>query len=155
MPTRSNLSSNSSAPPEFRPEVYHLEQDQRTTYTFGSHATSSGISPPLLAICAYFFLIIGGFAIVMAEKKNLFVLFHGWQSLLCGVFLVILQLVFLWNDTLYKICWIIYLIFTAVMIGFVIRDSPSQRITQCKKKESENKKMFLFIVCFFIIVLFI
>jgi uncharacterized membrane protein len=92
------------------------------------------MSPALLAICAYFFLVIGGLVVSQLERKNRFVLFHAWQSLVTGAFAVMLQFVFIWNGTLNTLCWIAYFIFTVAMMAIVIRDSPSQTITHCKQK---------------------
>ena len=102
------------------------------TIVVGSHNTSLGLSAALLGILTYFFLVIGALAIMLLEKKNMWVLFHAWQSFIVGTFAIIVQFIFAWNSTLLTLCWMIYLAFTAVMIAIVIKDSPNQSYTKCK-----------------------
>lgn len=92
--------------------------------------SSLRLSPALLAVLCYFFGTFGGFIIMILEKKNLFVIFHGWQSFACGVIAFIFQLLFIFSSTMYRLLWIVYLIFTFVMIIKVISDAPTQRLTK-------------------------
>lgn len=101
---------------------------------FSPDKTSSlGVSPALLSIFAYFFTWLGGLIILFLEKKNIFVLFHAWQSFLVGLFAFVIQLMFVWSNTIYTLLWIVYLIFTFVMIIKVLSDSETQTISKCKK----------------------
>jgi len=62
------------------------------------------------------------------ERKNLFVIFHAWQSLVCGIIAFIIQMLFVWTKTMYTLFWISYLLFTFFMIVRVIKDGlpPTQ-----------------------------
>lgn len=53
--------------------------------------TSIGLNPALLAILAYFFGFFGSLIIMILERKNLFVIFHAWQSLVCAVLAFVIQ----------------------------------------------------------------
>jgi hypothetical protein len=53
--------------------------------------TSIGLSPAVAAGVGYLFLWLGGAGLVVLEKKNLFVLFNGWQSLVLGLMFLPLQ----------------------------------------------------------------
>jgi len=90
--------------------------------------TSVGISPTVLAILAYFFGFLGGFVIMILEKKNLFVVFHAWQSMVVGLFAFVVQIVFVWSKSIYTLLWITYLVFDFFMIARVIMDGPTQRL---------------------------
>jgi len=90
--------------------------------------TSLGISHPILASCAYFFGFLGGLVIMLLEKKNLFVIFHAWQSIAVGVLAFMAQILFVWSKSLYTLLWITYLIFDFFMIVRVIMDAPTQRL---------------------------
>jgi len=86
--------------------------------------TSLGLSPVLLAILAYFLGAIGGLVIILLERKNLFVVFHAYQSLACGAIAFFVQLLFIWTNTIYTMLWIVYLCVTFFMIVKVIQDAP-------------------------------
>jgi len=90
--------------------------------------TSLGISPSILAICSYFFLFLGGLIVMSLERKNLFVIFHAWQSLIVSVFSFSIQIVFIWSKSIYTFLWILQLIFVFFMIIRVIKDSPTQHL---------------------------
>lgn len=94
--------------------------------------TSIGFAPPLLASLSYFFLWFGGLVIMLLEKKNLFVLFHAWQSLVSGSIAFVIQFIFIWSNTMYSLLWLVYLLFTFGMIVRVLNDAPSQRLFKCK-----------------------
>ncbi len=94
--------------------------------------SSLGLSPALLAVLSYFFGWFGGFIIMLLEKKNLFVIFHGWQSFVSGVIAFFVQLLFVFSGTMYRLLWIVYLIFTFAMIMKVIADAPNQRLFKRK-----------------------
>jgi len=94
----------------------------------GTGHSSLGIAPALLAICAYFFGFFGGLIVMILERKNLFVVFHGWQSMTMGVFAFVIQIVFVWSKSIYTFLWIIYLLFTFYMVLRVIQDAPTQRL---------------------------
>jgi len=90
--------------------------------------TSLGLAPTLLASLSYFFLWLGGLVVLLLEKKNLFVLFHAWQSLVSGTIAFIIQFVFIWSETMYSLLWLVYLVFTFAMVVKVLNDAPSQRL---------------------------
>lgn len=94
--------------------------------------TSIGLSPTLLAIIAYFFGWLGGLIVMVLERKNLFVLFHAWQSIACGLISFVIQFLFFWSKSMYTVLWIAYLLFTCYMIGRVIKDSPPPTQTLLK-----------------------
>jgi len=93
-----------------------------------SHFTSMGYSPAFLASVSYFFTAFGGFLIMIFEKKNHFVIFHAWQSIISGTFAFLLQVLFWWSNTMYTVVWILYLFFLFSMILRVLYDAPSQRL---------------------------
>jgi len=113
------VSSNSSL--DYTARSFVMDQPQ-TAFT------SLGPSPVILAICSYFFGFLGGLIIMLLEKKNLFVIFHAWQSMVFGVFAFLVQIVFVWSQSLYTLLWIVYLIFDFFMIARVIMDAPTQRL---------------------------
>jgi len=90
--------------------------------------TSVGLSPSVLSICAYFFLFLGGLVIMILEKKNLFVVFHAWQSMIVGILAFIIQIVFIWSKSIYTFLWILQLVFIFFMIIRVIKDAPTQHL---------------------------
>jgi uncharacterized membrane protein len=94
--------------------------------------TSVGVSAALLGALSYFFLWLGGLVVMLLEKKNLFVLFHAWQSLVSGAIAFVLQFIFIWSDTMYSLLWLLYLLFTFGMVVKVLNDAPSQRLFKCK-----------------------
>jgi len=112
---------NPQVSPDYTARSFVMDQPQ-VSYT------SLGISPPILGICAYFFGFLGGLVIMILEKKNLFVIFHAWQSMVIGVFAFVVQIVFVWSKSIYTLLWILYLIFEFFMVARVIIDSPSQRL---------------------------
>eukprot|EP01118_Nematostelium_gracile_P018505 TRINITY_DN822_c0_g1_i1.p1 TRINITY_DN822_c0_g1~~TRINITY_DN822_c0_g1_i1.p1 ORF type:complete len:235 (+),score=49.06 TRINITY_DN822_c0_g1_i1:152-856(+) len=111
-----------SSSEDFPARSFIMDQPQPAVFT------SIGASPVILGILAYFFGFIGGFVIMLLEKKNLFVIFHAWQSMLVGVFAFLFQIVFVWSSTLYTLLWIAYLLFEFFMIVRVIMDAPSQKL---------------------------
>jgi len=99
-----------------------------SNYETVTQQSSLGLSPALLAVLSYFFGWFGGFIVMLLEKKNVFIIFHGWQSFASGVIAFIIQLLFIFSSTMYTLLWIVYLIFTFGMIVRVISDAPSQRL---------------------------
>lgn len=83
-------------------------------------------------MCAYFFGFLGGALVVILERKNLFSVFHGWQSMVVGVLAFVVQILFVWSKTMYRILWVLYLVFTIFMLVRVLMDAPSQRLFKCK-----------------------
>eukprot|EP01114_Cavostelium_apophysatum_P023873 TRINITY_DN9139_c0_g1_i1.p1 TRINITY_DN9139_c0_g1~~TRINITY_DN9139_c0_g1_i1.p1 ORF type:complete len:270 (+),score=26.14 TRINITY_DN9139_c0_g1_i1:111-920(+) len=111
----------------------HRSEDRNGHTPFSSESfTTSGLSPTLLAILAYFFGVIGAFIVIIFERKNLFVLFHAWQSLVCGVLSFLLQMLFFWSSKVYTVLWISYLAFNFYMIFRVIKDAPPPSQRFCK-----------------------
>jgi len=86
--------------------------------------TSIGVNQVLLAVLSYFFGWLGGLIIIFMEKKNLYVLFHAFQSLGCGVIAFAIQILFIWSNTMYRILWIAYAIFLFYLIVQILKDSP-------------------------------
>jgi len=106
---------------DFPARSFIMDQPQATY-------TSVGLSPVLLTILAYFFGFLGGLVVMLLEKKNLFVIFHAWQSIVVGIFAFVVQIVFVWSKSIYTLLWIVYLLFDFFMIARVIMDAPSQRL---------------------------
>jgi len=104
--------------------VDQMESGERVPFGTESY-NSIGRSPTLLAILAYFFGWWGGLVVLILEKKNLFVLFHAWQSLACGIIAFVVQMLFIWTRTLYIMLWIVYLLFNVFMILRVIKDASA------------------------------
>lgn len=117
-----------SASQDYSARGFLDDEEQRLSGSSGQGHSSLGISPSLLASCAYFFGFFGGLVIMVLEKKNLFVLFHAWQSLIFGIFAFLVQICFVWSNSMYTLLWIIYLIFNFFMIVRVIQDAPTQRL---------------------------
>eukprot|EP01119_Soliformovum_irregulare_P002408 TRINITY_DN12664_c0_g1_i1.p1 TRINITY_DN12664_c0_g1~~TRINITY_DN12664_c0_g1_i1.p1 ORF type:complete len:243 (+),score=7.87 TRINITY_DN12664_c0_g1_i1:64-792(+) len=118
------------APHHAKPHYVTPSPDPSDSITIESPRVSSafGLSPALLAILAYFFGFPGGLVVMLLERRNLFVLFHAWQSLTAGALSFVGQLLVLWSSRLYTIMWIAQLIFTFWMCVRVIFDSPTQRL---------------------------
>jgi len=93
-----------------------------------SQVTSLGYSPALLGILAYIFMALGGLVVMVLEKKNIFVIFHGWQSLVSGLLVLAFQLLLYWNYELQLVIWVVYPLFSLGMIWKVMKDAPSQRL---------------------------
>jgi len=97
-------------------------------YAFFDSQTSTGLSPVLLSVIAYFFCWLGALILIAFEKKNVFVIFNAWQAFITGTFAFVIQFLFIWSSTMYTLLWIVYLIWEMCMIGLLIRNAPSQRL---------------------------
>ncbi len=96
-----------------------------------SFETSSKYRPVVLASVAYLFGILGGIFVILFERKNAFVIFHGFQSVLLGLGALLIQLLFVWNRTLFIMSWVLYFIFSLFMIYQVTQDAPTQKKFKC------------------------
>jgi len=94
----------------------------------GSQETSLNFNPTFLAGLSYLFGCFSGGIIFFLEKKNVFVIFHAFQSLLCGLIAFCLQLLFVWNSFMYRLLWIIYIAFIFVMIYIATKDAAKQTL---------------------------
>jgi len=110
----------------------NVESNSRNSFLYGlvgsHHNTSLGVSPALLGVLAYFFGWLGGLAVMGLERKNIFVIFHGWQSLVLGLSAFLVQFLFVWSSAIYTFLWICYLLLNGVMMYRVLKDAPQQRL---------------------------
>eukprot|EP01116_Phalansterium_solitarium_P000810 TRINITY_DN10669_c0_g1_i1.p1 TRINITY_DN10669_c0_g1~~TRINITY_DN10669_c0_g1_i1.p1 ORF type:complete len:230 (+),score=15.01 TRINITY_DN10669_c0_g1_i1:102-791(+) len=93
-----------------------------------SEERSFTCSVPSLAIIVYLFSVVGAAFVLGVERRNLFLVFHAWQSLVTGVLAFVIQIIFVWSTTAYTILWIAYLLFLCGMIVKVSKDIETQAL---------------------------
>lgn len=90
-------------------------------------STSVGLPPAVQGSLAYL-TFIGGAIVLSTEKKNLFCVFHGWQSFCVGSVWMVLAVFSSPWAALWKLVLAAYALFSLAMVWRVGNDAPSQRL---------------------------
>ncbi len=92
-----------------------------------------GPRPLFLATFAYLFGPISGAVVALLERRNIFSIYHGCQSVVMGVLFLICMLAFFWSSTLKAVVGVAYAILSLFMVVRVFQDSPRLEIVPSKK----------------------